>query len=325
MSFNTMVKQLALLLLLGTFAATGAVVLAADRPTTNAEPATKAALATTPVAPVVPLAADSRLPKELQPFQGRWKLERCVSNVPGFGAEPQEVQKWRWTVLGEVITWSRQGEEWSIRLTVDPTRKPMEIDLTYLSGPYKDEKCLGMFEWGGTDGKTLCISIQDPGTNGPRPKDLWRTESSKNALIFLRKTESVDPEKELAALQGTWTFRLAQTEAWPIPIGKGPDQTGQGSERRWVVKGNEIAWTGPDGNEIKLAFTIDPHKAPRRIDVTFLNGPHKGKQCRGVYEWGGVDGKQLSLCMTDPDSKAPRPKDISFETAGGRSMIVLAP
>jgi uncharacterized protein (TIGR03067 family) len=265
------------------------------------------------------------VPKELQPFQGCWKVELCDSEAKGFGAPQREVWKWRWAVKGDEIIWARRGEEWKLSLRVDPGEKPMKIDLTYLSGPHKGAKCLGMYEWGGVDGKTLCVSIQDPGADVPRPKGISMTSGGKTALIFLRKAEPVDPEKELAALQGTWTFRIAQTEAWPIPIGKGPDETGRGSERKWVVKGDRITWTSPDGREVKATFTIDPNKVPRHIDMTFLSGPSKGEKCVGVYEWGGADGKQLRLCMVDPGSKAVRPKDISYETNGGRSLILLAP
>jgi RNA polymerase sigma factor (sigma-70 family) len=314
MSLNMMAKQFAWLLV-GAAVAAGAIVLGAANPA----PGPAAIALAAPILPEKPVL------RELQPFQGFWKMELCDTAAEGFGAELREVRKWRWTVKGDQIIWARQGEEWKMSLEVDPTRKPKEIDLTYLSGPYKGAKCLGMYEWGGIDGKTLMISIQDPGANVPRPNAIRMTGTSQNSLIFLRKIEPVDPEKERAAFQGTWTFKIAQTDAWPIPTGNGPDKTGQGSERQWIVKGNEITWISPDGQKVRVRFTIDPNKVPRQLDFTFVSGPHKGVASLGVYEWGGVDGNQLHLCMVDPGSNAPRPKDISYKSNGERSLIVLAP
>jgi uncharacterized protein (TIGR03067 family) len=326
MTLNRLTKQLAILLLCAVVT-TGALVAVAGSRLANpgsgeqTSPLTASVAFGAPALPEIPLP----VPKELQLFQGYWQMTLCDSDVEGFGASQREVWKWRWTIKGNEITWARQGEEWKLSLHVDPDKKPMEIDLTYISGPYKGAKCLGMYEWGGIDGKSLNISIQDPGADVPRPNRIAMMGGGKTTLIFLRKTEPVDSKKELAAFQGAWTFRIAQTEGWPVPIGKGPDKTGQGSERKWVVKGNEIIWTSPDGKEVKASFTIDSTKVPKQIDFTFLSGANKGEKCMGVYEWSGADGKQLSLCVVDPGSKALRPKDISYETNGERSLIVLVP
>lgn len=298
-------------LLVGALATTGVLVLAADRPGASTGPVAN----TVPIVAAAPVPPNP-IPKELQPFQGFWKMELCDSAAEGFGAPQQEVGKWRWTVKGNEITWGRGGEEWKLSLKVDPSKKPMEIDLTYLSGPFKDEKALGMYEWGGIDGKTLMISIQDPGADVPRPNRIEMRGDGRTALIFLRRIEPLDPKKELAALQGTWTVENVQTDAWPKPIG-------QGNERKWAVKGNEITWTDLDGKEVKASFTIDPNKVPSQIDFTFLSGPHKGEKCAGVYERLGTDGTTLWLCLADPGSKATRPKDISFVSNGGRSWIAL--
>jgi uncharacterized protein (TIGR03067 family) len=273
-----------------------------------------------------PVPHEKPIPKELQEFQGLWVIGLCdTANKTLYASNAELRRKWRWTIKGDEITWAFKGEEWKLTFRVDPTKTPKEFDFTYMSGPFKGEKCQGIYDWGGVDGKSLEIAIQDPGAKKPRPTELSMSGSSQNALIFLHKTEPIDPEKELASLQGTWTLRLTQTDAWPNPIGKGPDKTGQGSERKWVIKGNEIRWTSPDSQEIKASFTIDPNKVPRQIDMTFLSGPNKGDKCQGVYERTGVGDKVLHLCMVDPGSKATRPKDISYDGFQGRSIIVLEP
>ncbi len=258
------------------------------------------------------------VPKELEPFQGNWAIELCDSVTKTLGAPQFEAEKWRWAINGDEILWSREGEEWKLTLNVDPNKSPKEIDLTYLSGPFKGKKCLGVYDWEGAGRKGLRISIQDPGAKGDRPKQLDLKSTGQTASILLRPTESIDPEKELASLQGTWTFVNVMTKVWPIPIGMKNNQV---NERRWVVKGDEISWIGRDGNEVKMSFTIDPQKVPRHIDVTFLSGPSKGQKCLGVYERLG--GKHLDICLADPGSTATRSKQIFYSGQATYSWITL--
>jgi uncharacterized protein (TIGR03067 family) len=122
----------------------------------------------------------------------------------------------------------------------------------------------------------------------PRPYDISMRDNGHTSLIFLRPSKPSDAERELAAFQGTWTLKNILTDSWALPSGKGPDMSGEGSERRWVVKGNEITWTDPAGQEIKASFKIDWLKTPKKIDLTFLSGPDKGKRapaCTTAASW----------------------------------------
>lgn len=174
--------------------------------------------------------------KALERLQGVWQMELCDSTTETFGGTQQEVSKWQWTIKGDEILWSRQDQLWKMKLEVDPSKSPNEIDLTYLDGPYKGKKCQGMYVLGGVDGQTLMISIQDPGSQAPRPKDISMRGSVKTSLIFLRPSEPSDNEREIGSFQGTWTLRNFDTggtnndpSSWPLPAGKGPDKFGDGS------------------------------------------------------------------------------------------------
>lgn len=270
--------------------------------------------------PKAPPTAKPPIDKHLEPFQGTWAFDICDSALKGYGASQQESQRWRWTVKGDQITWYRQGEAWSLKLNVDPQKSPPEFDLTYLSGPFEGKKCLGTFNWGGIDGKSLQIAIQDPGAKADRPKQIEMSSTSQSGLIFLRQTEPIDPEKEIAAFQGEWIFSNVMTNSWPKPIGKKDDQV---NERRWTVDKNVISWTGVDGEVVKMSFTIDPHQVPRQIDFTFLSGPHKGQTCQGVYQDLGTS--ESWICLADPGSKAERPKDIHFNSTEPYTWISLEP
>ncbi|MFO0879793.1 MAG: sigma-70 family RNA polymerase sigma factor [Gemmataceae bacterium] len=149
---------------------------------------------------------------------------------------------------------------------------------------------------------------------GPPPNSPARVAAASPAATPAPLATAVP--KELRPFQGAWTLDNVMTDAWPKPAGRG-------GERTWVVGGNEITWTAPSGEEVKLSFAVDPAKHPKEIDVTFLTGPHKGLRCPGVYEW--VEGGGLWLCLADPGARAGRPKEVSYATNEGRSWIVLLP
>lgn len=261
----------------------------------------------------------------LDRFQGTFVMELCDSVNQTLYARQVEVLKWRWNVKGNEIVWSRQGEEWKLKLKVDGTKRPKAIDLTYDTGPFKGETCQGMYEWGGIDGKSLMIAIQDPGAKVPRPTEIAMSDTSQTSLIFLRPTAETDAANELASLQGMWTLRNFDTAGWPIPGGKGPDNWGNGSELRWTIRGNEVTWTAPSRREIKASFTIDTSTSPKHIDLKFLTGPNKGELCRGIYQRGDLDENILWICIADPESTGDRPTAFSFKRDAGRSFLSLYP
>jgi uncharacterized protein (TIGR03067 family) len=224
---------------------------------------------------------------DLNPFQGVWNIELCDSANKQLGAEPFLAKKWRWTVKGDEILWHREGEVWKLKLAVEPEKSPMQIDLTYLSGPFAGKKTLGIYEWGGTNGKTLKISNQDPGAEVERPKAIEMKGSGQTSLIFLDPSEPVNPEKELSLLQGTWTFVNVMTLKWPKPTGFKNDKV---NERRWVVKKNEISWIGQDGGEVKMSNRRNiPQRSQQRSKVP--RGLRMGGEQwpRNLFDRSGVE------------------------------------
>ena len=175
------------------------------------------------------------------------------------------------------------------------------------------------------------IAIQDPGSDAPRPTKFHMNSDVKTGLMILRPSQPSDVDREIGSLQGTWTLRNFDTgrnndkSSWPIPKGKPPDKSGNGSELQWMMNGNEITWTNKSGEEIKASFTIDPRKRPKQIDLTFLTGPDRGETCPGIYQRDDLDENILWLCMADPESKAARPKEFSYQWGEGRSVLSLYP
>jgi uncharacterized protein (TIGR03067 family) len=271
-------------------------------------------------APATPMADPMA---ELRRLQGVWMVNTCDSATKGFGDKLAVVRDWRWDVRGNEIVWARShGKVWKMTFTIDPSKTPKEIDLTYLDGPYKGKKSLGRYRWGGIGGKTLWISVQDPGVDVPRPKSVGM-RSGETSLILLDRP---DAGQDLASLQGNWKFDIFYTDTLPKPKGK----SGTWHLAPCVIEGNEMSWTGRNGAQIRMSFTIDPTKLPHEIDATFRSGPLKDDfssplldgKCLGIYE---RRGSTLLLCLADPGSEVPRPKKVAYETLAGKTMIVLIP
>lgn len=258
-------------------------------------------------------------------FQGEFVMELCNSVDQRLHGNQAELQDWRWQVSGNEILWTRGSEEWKLKFSVDGTNNPKTIDLTFVSGPLKGQTWLGAYKWGGNDDNTLIMEFQHPSLDLPRPREVARTSENRPLLIFLRPKPKTLVVNELNSLQGTWTLRNYDTGAWPLPGGKRPDQFGKGSELRWTVRGNEIAWLDENGAEIKATFTIDTSFSPKHFDLTFLSGPNSGKVCKGIYQRGNVAMDMLWICIADPTSSSDRPKFFSAKHEAGHSLLSLFP
>ncbi len=119
-------------------------------------------------------------------------------------------------------------------------------------------------------------------------------------------------------LQGNWKFDIYYSDWWPERISNPPLSR---AKWRWLVQGDQIRWSGMKVDDVKLSFSVDPSKSPPRIDMTFLDGPHKGIRLRGIYKITGEDACQF--CFADPDANVDRPTDVSYSTNAGRTMVFL--
>lgn len=124
--------------------------------------------------------------------------------------------------------------------------------------------------------------------------------------------------KDLQPFQGIWTFDIYYSDWWPERITNPPLTR---AKWRWAIQGNKIQWSGLKIGDVKLSFALNPVKSPKEIDLTFLDGPHKGKRLRGIYQFNPKGAWQI--CFADPDAKVERPTDVSYSTDEGRTMVVL--
>jgi uncharacterized protein (TIGR03067 family) len=61
---------------------------------------------------------------------------------------------------------------------------------------------------------------------------------------------------------------------------------------------------------------IDPTKKPKRIDVSFTEGKHKGQTLLGIYE---IDSDAFRVCVARPGDE--RPAEFSAKAGSGRTLI----
>jgi uncharacterized protein (TIGR03067 family) len=120
--------------------------------------------------------------------------------------------------------------------------------------------------------------------------------------------DKAELKKEASKFQGTWTFESSVTGGEELPadqlkmfvvIFKGDKHT--------VKKGDEVIQVGTQ--------MLDPSKSPKTIDVTMLEGPHKGTVMLGIYEIGA---DTLKVCF-DPEGKT-RPTE--FKSPPGSKNFV---
>jgi uncharacterized protein (TIGR03067 family) len=141
---------------------------------------------------------------------------------------------------------------------------------------------------------------------------------SKYAVLVLAAGLSVaaddakkDPlDEEYAKFEGTWQIVSLEVDAMRIPA-----ETIK--ESRLIIKGKEFTMKEKIAT-YKGAFTIDPGKKPKTIDLKFTEGPEKGNTSLGIYE---LDGDDFKLCLTI--TAKDRPTEFASKAKSGLGLEVL--
>lgn len=130
------------------------------------------------------------------------------------------------------------------------------------------------------------------------------------ASSFLTADDKDAAKKELAKFQGTWIFESIEVEGEKVP----PEGL-KGS--KLTIKDDTFTVTGADGL-FKGTFKIDPTKKLKEIDVTFTDGPEKGKTMVGIYE---LDDETYKPCFKMEGKD--RPTEFTGKKGSGQGLEVL--
>jgi uncharacterized protein (TIGR03067 family) len=117
-------------------------------------------------------------------------------------------------------------------------------------------------------------------------------------------------QAELKKFEGTWRTHQVEAEGKVIPI------EGLQSDRL-ILKGDRFTTKTPRGS-LSGVFQVDPTTTPKTIDVTFTDGPAKGKTHEGIYE---LESDTYKVCMAHPGK--PRPTEFVTRPCSGDFLQVL--
>jgi uncharacterized protein (TIGR03067 family) len=127
------------------------------------------------------------------------------------------------------------------------------------------------------------------------------------AILMVAAEDKDDNKKELKRFKGTWKYES-------VEIGGAKQDLALFKDSSLELDGNKFIYN--QGKEkFHGTFKVDVSKKPKSLDVTFEDGPEKGKGLVGIYE---LDGDTWKACFDLNGKERP----AKFESPKG-TMIVL--
>jgi uncharacterized protein (TIGR03067 family) len=238
-------------------------------------------------------AADDKkdVPKELQPFQGAWKVVKVES---GGKAPPGGLtEEVRFTFVGNKLTIKEgKGAPQEGTYSVDATKDPNEIDLINA----KKEKSLGIFQFE-KDGRLSVSFVRKAGAQ--RPKKL---EDPDTVLLVLEKVkEKADDKKEIAKellpFQGAW-------KVVKLEFGGKEPPGGVPENARFTFTRDKLIIKEGQKDPQEGTCIIDPKTEPSAFD--FISS--KNERILGIYKFD-KDGKLFINTNSAPGGTRPKKFD----------------
>lgn len=119
---------------------------------------------------------------------------------------------------------------------------------------------------------------------------------------------------DVGAVQGTWLAVAVTADGRRAP-------DAEARMFRIAVAGDRLTF-GAGGEDRTARFALDPTRSPRGIDLTWLDGPEKGRTVRGIY---AREGGRLRLCVPNPKTgdAGARPGGFTAAAGEGRMLFTL--
>jgi uncharacterized protein (TIGR03067 family) len=131
-------------------------------------------------------------------------------------------------------------------------------------------------------------------------------------LLLAADDANEEVKKELARFEGTWKWVSIESEKEKLAADTVKDLRLKLSGDKFVVTGDN-AEKGFGGT-----FKVDPTKKPKTIDVTFGDGPQKGKTILGIYE---LDEDTYKVCAAEEGKS--RPTEFAVKPGSGNVLQLL--
>jgi uncharacterized protein (TIGR03067 family) len=127
------------------------------------------------------------------------------------------------------------------------------------------------------------------------------------AILMIAAEDKDETKKELERFKGTWKYES-------VEIGGEKQDIALFKDASLELDGNKFTYN--QGKEkFHGTFKVDVSKKPKTLDVSFEDGPEKGKGLVGIYE---LDGDTWKACFDLNGKERP----TKFESKKG-TMIVL--
>jgi uncharacterized protein (TIGR03067 family) len=243
-------------------------------------------------------------------LQGGWKMVLLFVN--GEEVPADQAQSGELVVLDDEYRPKLGATVETSTFKLDATKKPKAIDFTYTSGFSKGKTIKGIYKIDGDD-LTICRGL---GPEKDRPDEFAAPVGSELLLVVWKRSKTVGAARmkairdELNRFEATWKFVSIDVDGRSIPA----ERFG---EDRLTLKGKQFTTT-VGGTTTTGTFKIDPTASPKRIDITFADGPGKGNTQPGIY---ALDGDTQKICWAAP-GKA-RPTAFEAKPKSGRILQVL--
>ena len=132
-------------------------------------------------------------------------------------------------------------------------------------------------------------------------------------LLYLGTTQDAESiRKDKAALQGVWKVTASASKGEKVPADDLKDLA-------LLFRGDAIHIREGGKTAENFAFTLDPSKKIKEIDLTLKVGPQKGRVDRGIYQ---LDGDTLRICIQS-NKDAPRPSEFRSPVGSDLWLVVL--
>jgi uncharacterized protein (TIGR03067 family) len=143
--------------------------------------------------------------------------------------------------------------------------------------------------------------------------NLWTACTALGALLFVGGTDITEAiKKDKAALQGTWKV----TES----VNRGEKATLEEIKDLVIIfRGDSIFIREGKETAEKLTYLLEPTKKPKEIDLTFKDGPNRGRQDRAIYV---LEKETLRICIQG-NKDVPRPRDFISPPNSDLWLVVL--
>jgi uncharacterized protein (TIGR03067 family) len=131
------------------------------------------------------------------------------------------------------------------------------------------------------------------------------------SFVVLPASAAPEAKEDLAKLQGSWSISTLEVDGVPLK------DAALLTDARIVIDGDKFTNTSM-GATYTGTLKLDPAATPPSIDMTFTDGPEKGKTALGIYKLK-KDGWTLCLAITAKE----RPREFATNAASGSVLETL--